>query len=173
MADKKKKKQNPAMIIHMVISMIFGAFLGGYIAGKFLKPSDSSENQPDFLVGFIILLISIYALSFLFIIIHEAGHLVMGLLTGYKYLSFRVGSIVLQKTEQGMKFKKYSIAGTGGQCLMIPPDMENPEDVPYFWYNFGNLFCGFPLLFFQMWDKMSLSNGVESCVERFRPFCVS
>ena len=137
MADKKKKKQNPAMIIHMVISMIFGAFLGGYIAGKFLKPSDSSENQPDFLVGFIILLISIYALSFLFIIIHEAGHLVMGLLTGYKYLSFRVGSIVLQKTEQGMKFKKYSIAGTGGQCLMVPPDMENPEDVPYFWYNFG------------------------------------
>lgn len=34
-------------------------------------------------------------------ILHEAGHLVGGLLTGYKFLSFRVGSLTLQKEDDG------------------------------------------------------------------------
>jgi hypothetical protein len=117
--------------------MIFGGVLGFFIAMMLLKPDGNAEKSNISFLEYIIFLAAFYVLLYLATIIHEAGHLVMGLLTGYKYLSFRVGSIVLQKTEQGLKFKKYSIAGTGGQCLMVPPDMENPEDVPYFWYNFG------------------------------------
>ena len=133
MADQKKKKVN----LGVIVSMIFGGVLGFFIAMMLLKPDGNAEKSNISFLEYIIFLAAFYVLLYLATIIHEAGHLVMGLLTGYKYLSFRVGSIVLQKTEQGLKFKKYSIAGTGGQCLMVPPDMENPEDVPYFWYNFG------------------------------------
>jgi len=70
------------------------------------------------------------------IIIHESGHLVFGLLTGYKFQSFRVGSLMLKKTDSGLRFCRFKIAGTGGQCLMCPPDMKDGS-IPYFLYNAG------------------------------------
>lgn len=69
-------------------------------------------------------------------ILHEAGHLVGGLLTGYKFLSFRIFNLTLQKEDEGWHWKKFSIMGTLGQCLMCPPHTQN---VPYFWYNVGGV----------------------------------
>lgn len=57
---------------------------------------------------------------FIQIIIHEAGHLVFGLLSGYEFVSFRIGSITLAKYDNKYCFKRFHIAGTGGQCLMMP-----------------------------------------------------
>lgn len=136
MADKPKQKKNIAKIIIFILFTFAGFLLGMKIA----KNLDTVDDKGTYLLKIAIVLLSLYVSLLLTTIIHEAGHLVMGLATGYKYLSFRIGSIVLQKTEQGLKFKKFSIAGTGGQCLMIPPEVKNPEDVPYFWYNFGGGF---------------------------------
>lgn len=136
MADKPKQKKNIAKIIVFILFTIAGFLLGMKIA----KNLDTVDDKGTYLLKIAIVFLSFYVSLLLTTIIHEAGHLVMGLATGYKYLSFRIGSLVLQKTEQGLKFKKYSIAGTGGQCLMIPPEVKNPEDVPYFWYNFGGGF---------------------------------
>lgn len=69
-------------------------------------------------------------------ILHEAGHLVGGLLTGYKFLSFRIFNFTLQKEDDGWHWKKFSIMGTLGQCLMCPP---HTQEVPYFWYNVGGV----------------------------------
>lgn len=57
------------------------------------------------------------------LILHEAGHLIAGLLTGFRFLSFRVFKYTLVKTDEGLRWKRYHIAGTGGQCLL-----ELPED---------------------------------------------
>ncbi len=54
---------------------------------------------------------------------HEAGHLVGGLLTGYKFVSFRIFNYTFIKIEGKIRVKKFSIAGTGGQCLLSPPDL--------------------------------------------------
>lgn len=70
------------------------------------------------------------------VIFHEGGHLVFGLLTGYKFSSFRILNIMLVKTDNGMKLKKYSVPGTRGQCLMLPPDLKDGE-MPYILYNMG------------------------------------
>ena len=43
------------------------------------------------------------------IIIHELGHLIFGLLSGYKFSSFRIGNIMLVKTGGKLKFKKLTI----------------------------------------------------------------
>lgn len=69
-----------------------------------------------------------------------------GLLTGYEFVSFRIGSIVWIKGENGrLSLKKMKIQGTGGQCLMCPPDVE-AEKCPYKLYHlaggFMNLLSG-------------------------------
>lgn len=72
--------------------------------------------------------------------VHEAGHLIFGLITGYKFLSFRVFSFMLVKINGRFKITRYSIAGTGGQCLMIPP--KESKDYPYLLYNLGGIIIG-------------------------------
>lgn len=55
------------------------------------------------------------------IVFHEGGHLVCGLICGYSFISFRVGSFILLKQRDKFVLKRYSLAGTGGQCLLSPP----------------------------------------------------
>ena len=70
------------------------------------------------------------------LIIHELGHLIFGLLSGYKFSSFRIGNLMLLKTGGKLKIKKLKIAGTAGQCLMSPPDMKDNK-MPVIAYNLG------------------------------------
>ena len=68
--------------------------------------------------------------TFLQIILHEGGHLVCGLLTGYRFVSFRIFNQTLIRQDGRMRIKRFNIAGTGGQCLLVPP--ERPlEEIPY------------------------------------------
>ena len=57
-------------------------------------------------------------------------------MTGYKFSSFRIGNIMLVKTGGKLKFKKLTIAGTAGQCLMSPPDLKD-DKMPVIIYNLG------------------------------------
>ena len=74
---------------------------------------------------------------YLCIIIHEAGHLVTGLLSGYEFLSFRIGSAAWVKTDNGIERKKLELAGSGGQCIMMPPETDTPENNPFLLYFAG------------------------------------
>lgn len=76
--------------------------------------------------------------TFLQIILHEGGHLVCGLLTGYRFVSFRIFNQTLIRQDGRMRIKRFNIAGTGGQCLLVPP--ERPlEEIPYKLYNAGGV----------------------------------
>ena len=75
------------------------------------------------------------------IVTHELGHLIFGLLTGYRFVSFRVFSFMLVKVEGKWAIRRMSIPGTGGQCLMAPPRKKNGK-FPFVLYNLGGiLFC--------------------------------
>lgn len=89
-----------------------------------------------FIIAWGIFIVYLFVSIFLQTIIHEAGHLIFGLLTGYRFSSFRIGSYTLVRVKGRLKIKKYAIAGTAGQCLMLPPE-KAPEQMPYFWYNAG------------------------------------
>ncbi|MDR3269990.1 MAG: M50 family metallopeptidase, partial [Peptococcaceae bacterium] len=56
------------------------------------------------------------------LIVHEAGHRVCGLLTGYRFLSFRVFRWMIVKRDDTLQLKEFSLKGTMGQCLLVPPD---------------------------------------------------
>ena len=62
----------------------------------------------------------IILLSYISIIVHEAGHLVFGLMSGYGFSSFRIGSMMWVKQDGKIRLRRLSLAGTGGQCLMVP-----------------------------------------------------
>ena len=98
--------------------MIVGGIIG-YAVGKIAGDTLSSIDKPN-----IILFLITGVISFiLHIIVHEAGHLFFGLLSGYKFISFRVFDFKIIKDENGkLKIRFERLAGTGGQCLMRAPE---------------------------------------------------
>lgn len=69
---------------------------------------------------------------------HELGHLVMGKLIGYRFVSYRIGPFALVRDGQRLRIvKQGGIAGTGGQCVMCPPDVKEPEKLPAVPYHLG------------------------------------
>ena len=106
--------------------------LSGFISN--LMETDLSEAIGAIMVGVASLFVSVPVL----VIIHEAGHLVSGLLSGYSFVSFRVFNLTFIRQDGVLRIKRYSIAGTGGQCLLCPPD--RPLDkIPTAWYNIGGV----------------------------------
>jgi hypothetical protein len=116
------KKVNRKTKITFFIFMTFGAILGFVIMGFAFRADQNGTMDIDifmryFLFGVLFLLV-MYPLQ---IIIHEAGHLIFGLFTGYKFLSFRIFLHIFYKKEGRIFRRKFSIKGTAGQCLMYPP----------------------------------------------------
>lgn len=99
-----------------------------------LKSTDFIEMMLAAVIGVLSFLIS----QMFLIILHETGHLVCGLLSGYKFVSFRIYSLTFIKMDGKLRVRRYSIAGTGGQCLLTPPDLPL-EKIPTEWYNFGGV----------------------------------
>ena len=114
--------------------MLMGAICGVIIVWYIDKSSADTLYQR--LLLFAGLFLGTYAAFFFHIIVHEAGHLVFGLLTGYRFSSFRIASLLLLKENGKWKWKRLSIVGTGGQCLMAPPDLKDGK-MPLVLYNLG------------------------------------
>ena len=127
--SKEKKKFKLIQVIPVIIFMIIGGVCG-VLGAKYID-----DNNYGFM-GFILTILMLYAAILIKIIIHEGGHLIFGLLSGYKFSSFRIFNFMLIKEEGKFKLKNLSLAGTGGQCLMSPPDIINGK-IPYKLYNLG------------------------------------
>lgn len=136
MSGTKKKKKFLWQSI-LLIAIFLGASFGvGWLIGSVLDPVLEALPPEKFFPG----LIGVYAFLMLFlflqVVVHETGHLIFGLMTGYEYSSFRIGSFMWVKLDGKIKLKRFSLSGTGGQCLMAPPDMVDGK-IPYVLYNFG------------------------------------
>ena len=106
---KKKKKIVWQQYIGMLFMLLIGAFCGyiGLYVGE--RAAGPSSKQDIFI--YIILILSIYPALFFHIIVHEAGHLVFGLLTGYKFSSFRIASFMWLKENGKLKLKRLTAIG--------------------------------------------------------------
>lgn len=89
-------------------------------------------------MGTVWMLIAILIAAVLSIIIHEGGHLVAGLLTGYKFVSFRFFNWTLIREEGRLQWRNFELEGTAGQCLMAPPD-KPVDEIDTRWYNAGGV----------------------------------
>ena len=81
--------------------------------------------QPPAYFEILLLGVIFYAWMFcslvLQIVLHEGGHCIFGLLTGYQLISFRIFNITFLKESGSLRIKFYRMLGSGGQCLMKPP----------------------------------------------------
>lgn len=161
---REKKKLNWKQWIPVLFFVMIGAGCGIMIA-RFIDLSAESGRtlgQQLMIMGGLIL--AMYLCSLVHVVVHEAGHLVFGLLTGYEFTSFRIGSFMWIKEDGRLKRKSFSLAGTGGQCLMSPPDLVNGK-MPVFLYNMGgsianlivSLLCG---ILYALIGKVSLVSTI-------------
>ena len=120
-------------ILKLAGGFLLGAFIGGgiVVAGIALFGDIPLEEFGSKVVrlgvfklaGSALMGIVLTALSFfLQIVLHEGGHLVCGLLSGYRFLSFRIFSLTFVRQDGHLRVKRYKLASTGGQCLLAPPD---------------------------------------------------
>lgn len=109
----------------LLLGMAAG-YLGASLADEIGMATDA---LPFLIIGLLLGL-------FIQIVFHEGGHLVFGLATGYEFVSFRVGSIMLLRRDGRFQWCRYNLAGTCGQCLLAPPPWRE-EGFPVFAYNLG------------------------------------
>ena len=130
---KNQKKQNVPWGI-WVISVLIG-LVCGLMTSNLLEQYDADAIL---WVG-LILFLGILASLTISTVIHEAGHLLFGLMTGYQFSSFRIFSFMWIKENGKIRLKHHSVAGTAGQCLMTPPAL-NDGNYPVLLYNLGGVF---------------------------------
>ena len=130
-----KKKKNYGYIAAKIIMLLTGAVCGIFIIFTMNFFGTLVKGPAAFLLMFAEAMIIMYIASFVQTIIHESGHLIFGLITGYKFVSFRIGHFMFIKEKGRLKIKLYNVVGTAGQCLMMPPQWN--EKIPYRLYNLG------------------------------------
>lgn len=128
-------------ILFYIVFIMFYFFMG-IIIGKFVSEFLLINEKLNVFIVIKVIAIILFILSLAFyvqIIIHELGHLIFGLLTGYKFVSFRIGKIMLIRKAEGFSIKRYYLPGTGGQCLLSPPKRNSDETYPYKLYHLGGV----------------------------------
>ena len=136
MKKEQKKKGKWQQWLAMGFFMLIGAVCGVLIVSFMEQRVTENSSLPEDLISLGVLIIGMYVGLFLQLTIHEAGHLVFGLISGYRFSSFRIGSFMWLKENDKIVCKKLSLAGTGGQCLMVPPQMQDGKS-PVILYNLG------------------------------------
>ena len=129
-------------ILFFAICFLIGILIGVFNLGEPLfAPIRRFISDANFF-SLVLLLLSAIIFYYLHIILHEAGHLIMGKLSGYRFVSFRVFNLMLVRENGKLKRKRFTVVGTGGQCLMSPPEMKHGT-FPLVLYNLGGALMNF------------------------------
>ena len=136
-------------ILKLFVYMLIGAGIGIVIVGPLIALIEGESITTVYsniankfslqtVAEILWMLIAVLIAFILHIILHEGGHLVAGLLTGYRFVSFRFLNFTLINKDGRLQWRNFELAGTGGQCLMAPPD-KPLEQIDTRWYNAGGV----------------------------------
>ncbi len=135
--EKRAKLQKAAFSFAAFLFMMVCGLVGGYLIGHLNKEAFHSRGLSVVLFSTAALLCVMGLEWLLHMYFHEVGHLLFGLASGYCFQSIRFGSLMIAKGADGLKIKRYTLAGTGGQCLMLPPKEDAQGNYPTELYNWG------------------------------------
>ena len=131
-------KQRLRKVLAPVLGLLLGAALGYSVPPWLFRVLD----HPSLLAieAAALALVAVFAVLAFTVstLLHEGGHLLAGLLTGYRFVSFRLFSLMLIRREGRLRFCRYRLAGTAGQCLMAPPAWTE-RGIPTQLYNWGGV----------------------------------
>lgn len=137
-----KTKAKIEQTIFMVLSFCGFAAVGGcigYFLGYIEKNSGGRLAGKELIIALVVSLLVIAVAYYINLCLHEVGHMIFGLLSGYRFNSLRFGKLMLVKREGKLHFARYNLPGTGGQCIMSAPEGD-AEHMPVVLYNMGGLF---------------------------------
>lgn len=137
MKNRTKQKNRAGQFFVFLLYILLGLICGCVFYPLLEQSLAEGSLLKTILLPFLFLAIFFAAVA-LQILLHETGHLVFGLLSGYKFCSFRIFSLLWIKGKGKLRLKRLSLAGTGGQCLMAPPEPVNGR-FPVILYNFGGV----------------------------------
>ena len=155
MKETKRAKIWPVLVFYG-ICIVLGLALGLSISASLGRGLKWWQLMLRLLEGGVLIMVAVL----LQIVLHEAGHMVAGLMRGWSFISFMAFGLVLTRRNGKFHLSRFAIPGAGGQCLMSPPD-EGVTDGDIAFYNAGGVLMN---LF------VSLLAGV-SCVFSYS-FCV-
>lgn len=122
-------------IILFAMAVFLGFTYGMAIVGGIMN----GEEGRNYVFAYLLeVAVALFLTCNLNVIVHEGGHLVFGLATGYRFSSFRIWSLMFIRQDGGIKLRKFKLAGTGGQCLMIPPKKGDTK-ASVILYNLGGV----------------------------------
>ena len=104
MGKDNKKKRSGTVLTNVFFVCIGG--VAGLLIGRYFVVGALREGFVDLLPALFLLLVGVYLATFLQILFHEGGHLVFGLLSGYRFSSFRIGSLMWIEQDGKMKFRR-------------------------------------------------------------------
>lgn len=124
-------KNKLIQIFNFLIYLIAGGICGYFGFRLF----DTSDNN---IFAMFWVICSFYVAMLIQVIIHECGHLIFGVISGYKFLSIRFFNLTLIKKDNHIHLKSFKIPGTLGQCLLTIDDFHEP--FPFLLYHLGGAF---------------------------------
>ena len=123
----------------LILLAAVGAACGLCAASYFAEAAASDMPFAAYLLRVAAMVAAVYLIFFIHTALHEVGHLVFGRLTGYGFISYRVGSLMIMSDGGRLRTARYTVAGTSGQCLLSPPPRREDGGYPYFAYNIGGI----------------------------------
>lgn len=123
----KNKTSSGFTFVNLLFGLAMGCLWGVIISGYFLKLA----NQYPWPLMLLVALAALFCLALAFvlqIILHELGHLLFGLLSGYRFVSFRFG------------FRLLAQCGQLCRCVMCPPELDEDGTFPLSLYSLGGIF---------------------------------
>lgn len=132
--------------------VLFGDMSFSEYIGKF------SQLDVIEVIGIPLLSLAFFLIAvFLQVILHEAGHLMCGLASGYRFVSFRIFSFTWIRQGGKVRMKRFGVSGTGGQCLLVPPGKPD-EEIPVTLYNIGGVAMNFLTALVALLPLLSVDN---------------
>lgn len=133
---KKEQKQNRKTGLFIILAFIFAIVaVAGYWLVRYLV---GLQKEGSMIPGLLYAALCAWVTNVLQCEVHEAGHLFFGLINGYTFGFYRVRGFAWIRQEGRIRFRRFSVAGTGGQCLMVPPEFGE-KGIPYVLYNMGGI----------------------------------
>ena len=134
MGKRNRKHSSVVTVVFLSVSLIIGVILGLSIVEAFGGELSWWQLAGRLLEGVFLILFAFVAQ----VVIHEAGHMVAGILRGWSFMSFMILGFVVSRREGRFHWSRFAIPGVGGQCLMIPPK-EGDTDFGIAFYNAGGV----------------------------------
>ena len=109
------------------IALLLLALVGGWLGFSYIGHVSGQVywDAPALLGAVLVTVVAAVIGLLLNVVLHEAGHLICGLLTGYGFVLYSVFGQTFMKEKGKLVRKRYSFAGAGGGCMLSPPDRTN------------------------------------------------